>query len=135
MARANNPVVGTVPCEDCGETATLHQTSRGKSKALYKRCQSDACGGTCDQSTSPIRQKRWRTEMTPREGYEHLKIEPVQVPEVPDSSTEPEPAAEPVKPTAPKQTPAPSGSKMASFMPFLMGGVILLLTAGRGPMS
>lgn len=76
MARRNNPVVGTLHCNTCGEVATLHETARGKGKGiLYRRC---GCG--CDQRTGEAIQRRWREQMTPREGFEHLKID-VEQPE------------------------------------------------------
>lgn len=131
MARQNNPVVATIDCAECGTVATLHETKRGKgSGLLYKRCD---CG--CDQRTGKQVQERWRRELTPRPGHEHLKIEPEPEPEQPQPTTEPEPAPEPEKQQDSAPTPKPAGATMAGFMPLLMGGVILLLTAGRGPMS
>lgn len=92
MARTNNEVVGTFDCKTCGTVATLHQTKRGTKKGLlYKRC---GCG--CNQSTGEQIQRIWREKMTPREGYEHLKLEPETVDE-PAKEPTPEPKAEPAK--------------------------------------
>ena len=42
MATVNNPVIGTIGCQGCGGTATVHQTRRGKDRFHYTRCQD--CG-------------------------------------------------------------------------------------------
>lgn len=105
MARRNNPVVGTLHCNTCGEVATLHETARGKGKGiLYRRC---GCG--CDQRTGEAIQRRWREQMTPREGFEHLKIDveqPEQEPTQPSAgavcndmgASEQQPARQPTQP-------------------------------------
>lgn len=46
MTTKNNDVLGYIECADCKTRATVHRTSRGKSRYLYKRCD---CG--CDQRT------------------------------------------------------------------------------------
>ncbi|WP_297531084.1 hypothetical protein [Thalassolituus sp.] len=119
MPRTNNPVVGTVTCEDCGETATLHETKKGRHKTyLYKRCHSEQCGGSCDQSTSPVRQKRWRREIIPREGYEHLK-EPGE----PSNDAVPEPIGEPSPEPEKNQEQEPNEPK-ATGAPWIIAGIV-----------
>lgn len=125
MTTQNRETVGTMHCITCETEASLHQTARGKRRLLYKRC---GCG--CDQRTGAAIQKKWAQEMTPRSGFEHLKIEPE--PTIEPETTEPEPSIkpsqEPVKPI-----------KGAGFMPIfgaLCGVGLLLLTAGKtGGMS
>lgn len=114
MARVDNPVIGTLDCKTCGEVATLHQTARSKRKGLlYKRC---GCG--CDQRTGAAVQKRWREQMTPRPGYEHLKE-----PEEPQArAVEPEPETTETKPAEPAK-PEPKGKKLGSPV----GAVLLAL--------
>lgn len=105
MPQTNNPVVGTAHCDICGETASFHQTARSKRKGLlYKRC---GCG--CDQRTGAAVQKRWREQMTPRPGYEHLS-EPVE-PQARAVDAVPEPTEnEPAEPAKPQ----PKGKKLGS---------------------
>lgn len=130
MTTQNRETIGTLHCKTCDTEASLHQTARGKRRLLYKRC---GCG--CDQRTGAAIQKKWAQEMTPRSGFEHLKIEPEQTEPEPTiepetTETEPMPAAkpEPVKP-----------NKGAGLMPIfgaLCGVGLLLLTAGKtGGMS
>jgi len=68
MAVKNNPVLGTIAC-DCGDTATVHQTSRGKGRFFYTRC--PKCG--VDQRTGPAVQKRLWEKTDWREGVEKVK--------------------------------------------------------------
>lgn len=128
MATQNRPVVGTLHCSLCNETASIHQTARGKNKLLYKRC---ACG--CDQRTGAAIQKKWAQEMQPREGFEHLKqaVEPAQEPE---DNQQHEPAATEQEP-ADNQQHEPAKKRGGVGLLPLFGGVLglglLLITAGK----
>ena len=117
MATKNdNPIVGTFPCADCGEVATLLVTLRGKKKdLLYKRC---GCG--CDQRTGQAVQKKWRERMTPRPGYEHLKMEPAKPKQEPDEQPQDEPKIQPK---------GPGG--FAAIAGLILGVGLFALTAGR----
>jgi|GEM_PF-1948424 len=68
MAVKNNPVLGTIAC-DCGQDATVHQTTRGKGRFLYTRC--TKCG--VDQRTGPSVQKKIWAATTWRDGVEKIK--------------------------------------------------------------
>jgi len=135
MPVENRPVVGTLNCDECGETASLHQTARGKRRLLYRRC---GCG--CDQRTGEAIQKHWRQNMTPRPGFEHL-AEPKPEPEQPNKtapvleSVEPKP--EPKQPTQqPKQEPKPEPEKGSMAVPFwasvLIGTAVFIAKTARG---
>lgn len=131
MATTNNEAVGHVVCDDCGEKASLHIAQRGKREHLYKRCFSAGCVKSCDQSTSPIRQKKWRQAMVPVEGFEHWVIEPEQ-PKEPSNSGVPEPKREPEK--EPNEQPKEAGN--AGVLGLLVLGVVstvvLIAKAARG---
>jgi hypothetical protein len=123
-----NEIVGTLLCKECKEIASVLQTKRGKGTYLYRRC---GCG--CDQRTGAAIQKRWATDMTPKAGFEHLKLEPTE----PEPTQQPE-TAKPVPEAMPTAKPVPQ-VKGAGFMPVfgaLCGLGLLLLTAGKsGGMS
>lgn len=145
MAVVNNPVVGTLHCEKCGEVASLHVTKRGKGKdKLYKRC---GCG--CQQTFGDAIQKEWRQNMVPRPGFEHL-AEPKPEPEQPEPITEtvPESEPEPLLDVSENQAgsnepeaEASSNKKRGGFsgggaLVLCLGLGITLITLGRvGPMS
>jgi hypothetical protein len=124
MTVQNRETVGTLHCKTCETEASLHQTARGKKRLLYKRC---GCG--CDQRTGAAIQKKWAQEMTPRQGFEHLKQErpeSIEEPKTEPETTETEPML------VEKPEPAPQ-VKGAGFMPVfgaLCGLGLLLLTAG-----
>ena len=127
MTVQNRETVGTLHCKTCETEASLHQTARGKKRLLYKRC---GCG--CDQRTGAAIQKKWAQEMTPRQGFEHLKqerTESIEEPKAEPETTEAEPKPEP------ETTEAEPAQKLkgAGFMPVLgalCGLGLLLLTAG-----
>lgn len=133
MAIQNRPVVGYIQCDGCGNRATVHQAQRSTKKGLlYTRC--DNCGA--DQRTGAAVQKRWRQQLEPQPGYEHLK-EPVDEPaEEPDKPATAEPEAKPVV-TEPEPTeqpkPAPKGKGATMHSPVFAGLLALgvtLLTLG-----
>lgn len=119
MTVQNRETVGTLHCKTCGTEASLHQTARGKKRLLYKRC---GCG--CDQRTGAAIQKKWAQEMTPRQGFEYLKIEaePIKEPE----TTETEPVLE----EKPEPTPQVKGSGVMPIFGALCGLGLLFLTLG-----
>lgn len=120
MPVENRPVVGTLHCDECGETASLHQTARGKRRLLYRRC---GCG--CDQRTGEAIQKHWRQNMTPRPGFEHL-AEPKPEPEQPNKTA---PVLESVEP---KQEPDRTGYSAPFWVALIVGSVALMARAARG---
>lgn len=62
-----NPVIATVPCKDCGQTATVQQVSRGKGKRLMFYTQCQQCG--CDQRTGKTIQDYIFNHASARPGY------------------------------------------------------------------
>ncbi len=92
MAVKNNDVLGYAQCADCGERATVHRTTRGKGRYLYKRC---GCG--CDQRTGAAVQT-WLYNNT-----EWLGEAPEPPPNLKPAATpkaEPEPQEPPSEPEA-----------------------------------
>lgn len=53
-----NEVLGTITCDRCGETASVHQTKRGKGRYLY----TNGCDCGCDQTKSAAQQTRLWTK-------------------------------------------------------------------------
>lgn len=123
MATTNNETVGYIACGDCGERGSLHMTKRGKGRLLYKRC---GCG--CDQRTGVKVQEKWRREMEPLNGFEDMKLEPLE----PDGIKVPEPKREPEK--EPNEQPKEAGN--AGVLGLLVLGVVstvvVIAKAARG---
>lgn len=103
MTVKNNPVLGTVAC-DCGQDATVHQTSRGKGRFFYTRC--TKCG--VDQRTGPAVQKRLWEKTVWRDG-----VEKVKPPGVGDSDWSPPAPAAPAAEKKPDQAPKDRPKKSA----------------------
>lgn len=110
MPRAtdNRPAVGTIPCDGCGQTATLYQVQKGNRKGnLYKRC---GCG--CDQRNGRFIQRQWLEGMNANTLPEGQWIEHPLNLQGPEPVQEPEPA--PVQVTEKTETvpaPEPTGTK------------------------
>lgn len=127
MAVKNNPVLGVVAC-DCGESATVHQTTRGKGRFLYTRC--PKCG--VDQRTGPAVQKKLWANTVWRDGVE--KVKPPGVDDAddwkPPAMAEPLKAApesvkqEPVKKQKPKAAPESSAAAGAVLGLGLLAGAL-----------
>ena len=126
MPRANDnrPVVGTIPCEGCGETATLYQVQRGKRAGyLYKRC---GCGA--DHRTGANIQRQWLRDMTPRAIGNAWIEHPLNL-QAPEPEPEPEPNPEP----EPVGTATPLGTNPSKPR---RGGLIALgIAAGAAALS
>lgn len=130
MTRRNNPVLGTIACNECGGQATVHQTQRGKGRYLYTRC--TECGP--DQKTGAAFQRRlwsgtdWRpdAEPVPPPGLEE---QPRQV----DHPVSVKPTGEPdplVAPEPDKPTPEPRKPGLGAVA-LLSGAVGLLIAIAR----
>lgn len=123
MARRNNPVLGTIACNECGGQATVHQTQRGKGRYLYTRC--TECGP--DQKTGAAFQRRlwsgtdWRPDADP--------VPPPGLEEEPRQAATPEPDPEPVpEPEKPTSEPRKPGLGAVAL---LSGAVGLLIAIAR----
>lgn len=136
MARVNNPTLGTIACSDCGDSADVRRTSRGKARYLYTCC--PRCG--TDQRTGKAVQTRlwfgteWRQGLKPVEAPPNVALAVQSEPEtVPESiSTESnqdddfDPTQPDVEPVSPVQ-PAKKKSFVGAVMGF--GGLVLLACA------
>jgi hypothetical protein len=92
MARANNPTLGNIECNECGDLCTVHQR-KGKAKGyLYTHCPN--CG--CDQKNGVPVQTRLFYES------EWLGDPPERPPNVPEKA----PAVPAVKPNLEPKKPA-----------------------------
>ncbi len=124
MARRNNPVLGTIACNECGGQATVHQTQRGKGRYLYTRC--TECGP--DQKTGAQFQRRlwsgtdWRPDAdpVPPPGLEEQPRQ-AAVPE-PD----PEPTSEPKKSTSEPEQPRKPGLGAVALLAGVIGAVVAI---------
>ena len=125
MPRRNNPVLGTITCNECGGQATVHQTQRGKGRYLYTRCME--CGP--DQRTGAALQRRlwfgtdWRPEA---EAVIPPNVDPDAAPagEPQQAAAEPEP--EPVNPGS--EPGKPSGKGLIGLA--IAGGLLLMGIVG-----
>ncbi len=119
MPRRNNPVLGTIACNECGGQATVHQTQRGKGRYLYTRC--TECGP--DQKTGAQFQRRlwsgtdWRPDADP--------VPPPGLEEQPRQEASPEPVSEPTSEPE-KSTSEPQEPRKPGL------GAVALLSAGVG---
>ncbi|WP_250655046.1 hypothetical protein [Alkalimarinus coralli] len=69
MAKRDNPVLGTIQCDGCGGTASVHQARRGSGRFLYTRC--GECGA--DQRTGKAVQTRLYNQTEWRAGADPVK--------------------------------------------------------------
>lgn len=128
MTVKNNDVIGYINCDDCGTRASVHQTTRGKGRYLYKRC---ACG--CDQRNGAAVQTRLFN------GTQWIGAAPDAPPnllttEIQPKTTEKQPEIEPdFEPqiTAIKSDSEPKGSMLGLLASVGVGlGVVMLSMAG-----
>lgn len=83
MARRDNPVLGTINCDGCGGTASVHQAKRGSGRFLYTRC--GECGA--DQRTGKSVQTRLFNQTEWRTGADPVKPPNVLESSVPELET------------------------------------------------
>lgn len=79
MAVKNNPPVGTVHCEHCDGTRSVHMYESGRHQGkLYSRCPSceQGSGNRFISKTSRAEQTLLRTKTTFKPGFKHLAVEP-----------------------------------------------------------
>lgn len=129
MPRRNNPVLGTIACNECGGQATVHQTQRGKGRYLYTRC--TTCGP--DQKTGAKFQRRlwsgtdWRPDADPVPPP-GLEEQPRQVDHpVADPSQELDPLVKP----EPEKTPTEPRKPGLGAVALLSAGVGLIIAIAR----
>ena len=124
MARVNNPVLGTTRCE-CGESATVHRTTRGAGRFLYTRCTD--CG--TDQRTGAKVQTRLWSCTDWANGQPD--VPPPNLLELGEKKLKPEPETEP-ETEADFEPGEPKESSVAGALPWLAGGLGLLALILRG---
>ncbi|MFC3151788.1 hypothetical protein ACFOEK_12180 [Litoribrevibacter euphylliae] len=142
MATQNRPVIGYIPCSECGRRASVHQAARGKGRFLYTRC--DECG--CDQRTGKAVQTRLyygmervvddveikRPANVPEEQPENLESSKVPaVLEEPETQPdEPELEPETTEPPQPKKEPKGAGMATAAILGVGLGFCLKIFTGG-----
>lgn len=107
MGRVNNPALGTIPCETCHQTATVHQQARGKSRFLYTR----GCDCKYNASTGAVRQARLWFETAWYEGANPSK--PPNVADATGTADFDPDEAEPPPPNPPPEQPRPAAPAAA----------------------
>jgi len=141
MALQNNPVLGSIQCPTCNQSATVHKTTRGKGRFLYSRCME--CGP--DQRTGKAVQRRlweqtdWRDGMKPESAPPNLELDdwkPGRPPPGAEAKPQPEqpkkaqPEAE--KPQPEQAKPEAKTKRKNRLLPGLIG---LLLVGGTGALA
>ena len=135
MAVKNRPVIGTVHCEHCDGTRSVHMyESRRHQGKLYTRCPScpEGSGHRFISKTSRAEQSLLRTKATFKPGFEHLaeEPEPVKTPEPREPSAVAD-KNEPQKPQTDDPKPQTTPTRKGKGGALVVGVVsVLLIIAG-----